>query len=51
MSPEKNDPNNVPEYSPDLFEESRDHANQWDISAFWSEEMPEVDPKRGPIVE
>lgn len=51
MPPEKNDPNNVPEYAPDLFAEPRDHANQWDISAFWTDEAPVVDPKLGPVVE
>ena len=51
MPPEKTDPNNMPEYAPDLFDEPRDHANQWDISAFWTEEERVVDPKLGPVVE
>ncbi len=37
MLTEKNDPNNPFEYSPDLFAEPHDHANMWDISAFWAE--------------
>lgn len=51
MSPEKNDPSNVPENAPDLFAEPRDHANQWDIRAFWTEDAPAVDPKPGLVVE
>ncbi len=51
MLPETNEPTTEPEYSPDLFAESRDHANQWDISAFWNEEAEVVDPDRGPVVE
>ena len=39
MLPEQTETTQVPEYSPDLFAEPRDHANQWDVSAFWAEPM------------
>jgi hypothetical protein len=37
MLPETNEPQTTLEYSPDLFAEPHDHANQWDVSAFWPE--------------
>ncbi len=52
MQPEKIETEQGYEYSPDLFSEPRDHANQWDVSAIWfeSEHEPE-DSTRGLVVE
>ncbi len=41
MQPETTEPNERSEYSPDLFDEPRDHANQWDVSGIWFEEGEE----------
>ncbi len=43
MSTETDEANNPFGYYPDLFAEPHDHANMWDISAFWDEEEPLVD--------
>jgi hypothetical protein len=52
MSPEKNEPKPTPPYPVNLFDESRDHANQWEITAIWDESKPEVkDPKPEPDAE
>ncbi len=37
MSAEQDEANNPFGYYPDLFAEPHDHANMWDISAFWDE--------------
>ena len=39
MLPEQTETTQAPEDSPDLFAEPRDHANLWDVSAFWAEPM------------
>ncbi|GEM_PF-3837432 len=39
MSPETNETTQFPEYPVNLFDESRDHANLWDISALWSPDL------------
>ena len=46
MLQQKNDPNPVPENSPDLFDEPRDHANQWDVSGLLTPSQPQ--PKENP---
>jgi hypothetical protein len=35
MLPEPNEKTQSTEYPINLFEESRDHANQWDVSTLW----------------
>ena len=40
MLPEQTETTQAPEDSPDLFAEPRDHANQWDVSAFWENRAP-----------
>jgi hypothetical protein len=35
MLPEPNEKTQSTEYPTNLFEESRDHANQWDVSTLW----------------
>jgi hypothetical protein len=42
MPPEKNE---IPQFSDDpvnLFEEPRDHANQWDVSVLWPDSKAPV---------
>ncbi len=43
MKPETSEPIDPFAYSPDLFAEPHDHANLWDISAFWPEEPHRTD--------
>ena len=44
MQPESKEPNGAFECAPapDLFDELRDHANQWDVSGIWFETEPEA---------
>jgi hypothetical protein len=52
MWQQKNEPNPAPENDPDLFDEPRDHANQWDISGLWTPEGPQPrENPSGPVVE
>ena len=39
MLPESNDQPKFTDYPVNLFEESRDHANQWDVSALWQSKL------------
>ena len=43
MSPESEQPTQFSDYPVNLFEfeEPRDHANQWDVSALWPDHKPE----------
>lgn len=41
MSPETKEPLPFSDYPINLFEESRDHANQWDVSVLWPDRKPE----------
>lgn len=41
MQPEMSETHFSVEFSPDLFDEPRDHANQWDVSGIWFE--PQLD--------
>ncbi len=48
MQQPKNEPNPLLEESLDLFDEPRDHSNQWDISMLWEDTVDqEVDPNAG----
>ncbi len=48
MPQPSNEPTSTPQDPPDLFDEPRDHSNQWDISMLWQEDKPErVDPNAG----
>lgn len=40
MSQESNQPTQLTDYPANLFDESRDHANQWDVSALWGNQPP-----------
>ena len=40
MSPESNETPQFSDYPGNLFEEPRDHANQWDVSALWPDHKP-----------
>jgi hypothetical protein len=40
MLPEQNETAKPTEYPINLFEESRDHANQWDVSTLWPDHKP-----------
>ncbi len=40
---ETKDPSKETEYPSNLFEEHRDHANQWDWAALWQEEEAELE--------
>lgn len=51
MQRQKNEPNPTPQDAPDLFDESRDHSNQWDISVLWEDASKRIDPKAGPEAE
>ena len=41
MSQESKEPTQFSDYPVNLFEEPRDHANQWDVSALWPDPKPE----------
>ena len=41
MSQESKEPTQFSDYPVNLFEEPRDHANQWDVSALWPDHKPE----------
>ena len=41
MSQESKEPTQFSGYPVNLFEEPRDHANQWDVSALWPDYKPE----------
>lgn len=54
MQPESKESNSTFEYAPaaDLFDELRDHCNQWDISGIWFENEPEqAHTDSGPVAE
>ena len=41
MSQASKEPTPFSDYPVNLFEEPRDHANQWDVSALWPDHKPE----------
>ena len=51
MQPENEEPTAVVEFSPDLFDEPRDHANQWDVSGIWFASEPETGEPPRPVSE
>ena len=40
MSQENKEPTRFADYPVNLFEEPRDHANQWDVRALWPDHKP-----------
>lgn len=47
MTPESNSLPQFSDYPVNLFEESRDHANQWDVSTLWLP-LPQVREEENP---
>ncbi len=49
MSPEPNELPKFTDYPVNLFEEPRDHANQWDVGVLWPDSEPQPHSEKLPV--